>query len=130
VADEPGDGVIVSVDLNSAVPPYEQLRAQIADMAASGVLTTGTRLPTIRQLAMDLGLAPGTVSRAYRELEVSGVVVARGRHGTFITDRPMLPPSARRARLVEAAEVYARAVEQLGITHEEAVRTLSAMLDA
>ena len=66
--------LIVEVDAQSPVPPYEQLRAQIATLAASGVLRGGDRLPTIRQLAGDLGLAAGTVARAYTELEAAGVL--------------------------------------------------------
>jgi GntR family transcriptional regulator len=74
--------VILRVDPGSAVPPYEQIRTQVATMAATGVLPVGTRLPPIRQLARDLGLAGGTVARAYRELEAAGVIVTRGRHGS------------------------------------------------
>ena len=80
--------MIVSVDLDSPLPPYEQIRAQITTMAASGVLPPGSRLPAIRQLAADLGLATGTVARAYRELEAAGVIITRGRHGTHRRPSP------------------------------------------
>src|SRR5438045_1348229 len=60
--------MIVSVDLDSPLPPYEQIRAQITTMAASGVLPPGSRLPAIRQLAAALGLAASTAARAYRTL--------------------------------------------------------------
>ena len=74
----PGGGrVILDVDPQSAVPPYEQLRAQVTGLVTTGGLPPGTRLPSIRQLAGDLGLAPGTVARAYRELEAAGVVATR-----------------------------------------------------
>lgn len=79
--------MIIEVDTRSPVPPYEQVRAQIARYVAGGTLTDGTRLPTVRQLAGDLGLATNSVARAYRELEHAGIVVSRGRHGTFVTDR-------------------------------------------
>jgi DNA-binding transcriptional regulator YhcF (GntR family) len=72
------------VDLASAVPPYEQLRVQIADLITLGTLRPGARLPSVRQLAADLGLAGGTVARAYRELEHAGLVEGRGRHGTLV----------------------------------------------
>ena len=65
-------------------PPFEQLRAQVARRAASGELPAGTKLPTVRALATELGLAANTVARAYRELEADGVVVTEGRRGTFI----------------------------------------------
>lgn len=97
--------MILSVDLESALPPYEQIRAQITAMTASGVLPPGTRLPTIRQLSADLGLAPGTVSRAYRELDAAGVISARGRHGTSIARPPTLTPDERARQTPRSARV-------------------------
>jgi len=120
--------VILSVDLESALPPYEQIRAQITAMAASGVLPSGTRLPTIRQLAADLGLAPGTVSRAYRELEAVGLISTRGRHGTYIARPPPLTPGERASRLRLAAASYARAAEQLGASQHETFQVLKQAL--
>ena len=78
---------IVTVDTTSAEPPYEQVRRQIAEGAASGALRAGHKLPTVRQLASDLGLANNTVARAYRELEIDGVIETHGRRGTFIASR-------------------------------------------
>jgi DNA-binding transcriptional regulator YhcF (GntR family) len=120
--------VIISVDLESALPPYEQIRTQITAMAASGVLPAGTRLPTIRQLSADLGLAPGTVSRAYRELDAAGIINARGRHGTYIARPPTLTPGERARRLRLAAASYAQAAGQLGASQREAVRVLREIL--
>ncbi|WP_370248922.1 GntR family transcriptional regulator [Nocardioides sp.] len=71
-------------DPASDVAPFEQLRAQIAARVAAGELPAGTRLPAVRALAADLGLAAGTVARAYKELEADGVVETRGRHGTVV----------------------------------------------
>jgi len=121
--------VILSVDLESALPPYEQIRAQITAMAASGVLPSGTRLPTIRQLSADLGLAPGTVSRAYRELDAAGVISARGRHGTYIARPPTLTPGERASRLRLAAASYAQAAGQLGASQRETIQVLRQALD-
>ena len=64
----------ISVDLDSATPPYEQIRAQVSSLIALGTLAPGSRLPTVRSLAADLGIAAGTVARAYRELEQSGLI--------------------------------------------------------
>ena len=72
----------VTVDVLDPTPPYEQLRRQLADLIGSGVLTPGDRLPPVRQLAADLGLAAGTVARTYRELEQSGHV--RSRRGGLV----------------------------------------------
>jgi DNA-binding transcriptional regulator YhcF (GntR family) len=116
--------MIVSVDLDSPLPPYEQIRAQITTMAASGVLPPGSRLPAIRQLAADLGLATGTVARAYRELETAGVILTRGRHGTHIATPPALTPQQRDDQLRQAAASYARHATQLGVSPEDMIRAL------
>ena len=63
----------ITVDITSGVPPYEQIRTQIASLIATGALPAGTRLPTVRDLATDLGVAVGTVARAYRELEAGDI---------------------------------------------------------
>jgi len=112
--------VILSVDPAGAVPPYEQIRVQIEAMVASGTLTTGNRLPSIRQLAHDLGLAPGTVARAYSELEQSGLVTSRRRTGTVVAENGPRPMQERRRRLTEAAEQYARTARLLGANVEDA----------
>ena len=75
---------VLPLDPSSDRPPYEQLRVQIASRAASGELAPGTRLPTVRALAAELGLATNTVAKAYRALEDDGVLVGEGRRGTFV----------------------------------------------
>lgn len=76
--------MIIVVDPDAVVPPYEQLRTQISTMIEAGTLPTGHRLPSVRQLAADLGLANGTVARTYRELELAGLVSTNGRRGTVV----------------------------------------------
>ena len=61
--------MIVSVDPGSPIPPFEQIRIAIRQLVATGALPVGSRLPTVRQLAADLGIAPGTVGRAFRQLD-------------------------------------------------------------
>ena len=99
----------VEIDLRSPVPPLEQIRARIADLVAAGELPAGTRLPSVRALAGDLGIAPNTVVRAYRELEAAGVVrTARGK-GTVVADAPPAPDDAAVGAAVERAVALARA---------------------
>jgi len=74
----------VVLDLSSSVPQYEQIRSQITALVAASALRPGDRLPTVRALATDLGVAAGTVARAYRELESEGLVATRRRTGTTI----------------------------------------------
>ena len=105
------------VDATSAVPPYEQVRAHVAGLVAHGGLPTGTRLPTVRQLATDLGIAAGTVARAYRELEADGVIETGGRRGSFV--RSTAVPDAR---LADAARDFVTATRTHGLTCPEALR--------
>lgn len=107
------------LDPSSPDPPFEQLRAQVARRAASGDLSPGTRLPTVRALATELGLASNTVARAYKELEADGVVVTEGRRGTFVAAAEA-PYDA-----VDAAGEYAASARRLGLTLSEATRLLA-----
>jgi DNA-binding transcriptional regulator YhcF (GntR family) len=85
-------------------------------MVATGVAKVGARLPTIRQLSKDLDLASGTVARAYRELEADGVIVTRGRHGSFVAEaKAPARRDAPDAALAEAAETFAVRAHQLGV---------------
>ncbi|MDF1604756.1 GntR family transcriptional regulator [Nocardioides sp. YIM 152315] len=110
--------VVHPLDASSPVPPFEQLRAQIATRAAAGDLPAGTRLPTVRALAADLGLAANTVAKAYRALETDGVVATEGRRGTFVA----ASAAGTGADARDAAAAYASAVRRLGLTLPEAVR--------
>ena len=116
--------MLIRVDAAAATPPYEQVRAQIAALVRSGSLPVGARLPTVRKLAEDLGLAVNTVARSYKELEADGVLETRGRHGTFaaaVTD-------AQQAA-AEAAAAYVERVRRLGIGDQEALRHIATALD-
>jgi DNA-binding transcriptional regulator YhcF (GntR family) len=107
--------VRVPVDTTRPEPPYEQLKSRITEQVDSGELAAGERLPTVRALAGELGLAPNTVARAYRELEALGVLSTRGRSGTFVSGDGV----TRAAR--EAAATYADTVRALGVAPAEAL---------
>ena len=107
--------VILRVDPDSPMPPYEQIRGQVATMIATGVLPKGHRLPTIRQLAADLGLAGGTVARAYRELEQAGLIVSRGRHGTSVAAGNATSRRDRERAVIQAASAFATQAAQAGV---------------
>lgn len=93
----------VVVDTTSPVPPYEQVRAQLAELVSGGVLAPDARLPPIRQLAADLGIAPGTVGRAYRLLEVAGLVrTGRGGGTRVVADLPDVPATPGLAGFADA----------------------------
>ena len=96
------------VDVTSSVPPFEQIRAQISGHIATGELRPGDRLPTVRDLASDLGIAVGTVQRAYRELEAQGVIVSRRRHGTTVATQSAELDAHRRLMVILADQVVTR----------------------
>lgn len=114
--------MILDVDPRSAVPAYEQLRQQVTALVVGGAIAVGTRLPSIRQLANDLGLAGGTVARAYRELEADGVVSTHGRHGTIVAGPPRRPSPS--AGLLVAARRFAAEAREAGANLDDAVAAL------
>ncbi|MEM7141239.1 MAG: GntR family transcriptional regulator, partial [Actinomycetota bacterium] len=118
----------VRLEADTAIPVFEQLRAQLSVMVAVGRLLPGDRLPTVRAFAEQLGLAPGTVARAYRELENDGIVEGRGRAGTFVVDEPphSEPLEERRSRIAAAADRFAFDVRQLGADLDAATDALAA----
>ena len=107
----------VVFDPDSPLPPFQQVRDQIAAAIGDGRLQPEVRLPPVRQLAADLGLAANTVARSYRELELEGILETRGRHGTFVSSGP----SPARKLAARAAKKLARYMRELGIRDEEAV---------
>lgn len=120
--------MIVEIDAASPVPPYEQLRAAIAANIATGDLAPGSRLPSVRQLAVDLDLAPNTVVRAYRELEHAGLLAIRRRRGAFVVGPievvdPSTVTDRAAARLVEAAL-------RQGVSRAAVLRAVGRALDA
>jgi GntR family transcriptional regulator len=117
--------VVSTVD---PTPPYEQLRRQIAEFIGGGTLPPGERLPPLRQLAGDLGLAVGTVARTYRELETAGLIVSRRGGGTRVAQIPPGPTHADALR--QAAEAYVRQARQLGADRDETTAALRAALDS
>lgn len=112
------------VDPASAVPPFEQLRVQIIEMVGTGELPPERRLPTVRKLADDLGIASNTVARAYRELEHAGIIETRGRNGTFVSTHG--EPAQRQAQ--KAAAVFADQMRTLRIPTADAVALVTAAL--
>ncbi len=122
----PSASAVLRIDLSRPVPPYEQLRAQIAGLIAAGQLPPGSRLPSVRQLAGDLGLAAGTVARAYSELETAAVLVTRRRGGTFVaeSDRAADATTGRQRELAATADRYLAAVRALGLGDDAALAAL------
>jgi len=118
-----------ALDLHSGVPVYRQLIDQVRGGTASGSLTAGDQLPTVRQLAVDLAINPNTVMRAYRELELGGLLETHQGTGTFISDKKPEKKSAERDRqLGQMAGEFAARAGAAGFTLEEVIDRLRELL--
>ena len=114
-----------AIDLHSGVPVYRQLIDQVRGGLASGSLTSGDQLPTVRQLAVDLQINPNTVMRAYRELELGGVLETQQGTGTFIANKKIERSSAERDRqLTQLAGEFAARVGAAGLALEDLIERL------
>jgi len=113
------------LDPASPVPPFEQLKRRVIDAATSGALPHGAKLPTVRALAAELGLAANTVAKAYRELEAEGVIETRGRAGSFVA----WSADAAESELERLAAAYAARADALGIPRSRARAILLAVVE-
>lgn len=109
---------MLRIDPAAEIPPYEQLRRQLIDQIQSGELPEETRLPAVRRLAADLGIAPGTVARAYKELETEGYLVGRGRHGTIVAAQTF---GEHGSRVQQLTTQYVASMQQLGLSVDDII---------
>lgn len=107
----------LAIDASAATPPYEQIRVQVRDAVAGGALAAGAKLPTVRALADELGLAVNTVARAYRELETDGIIETRGRAGSFVA----LQGDAGQQQAQVAAREFVERARRLGLDDARAL---------
>jgi GntR family transcriptional regulator len=113
-------GLLLLLNQTSPVPPYEQIGLQIRTMIASAQLAPETPLPSVRQLARDLGVAPNTVVRAYSELERNGWVITSKRKGVMVAPRPpILTTEERQHRLEQAVSELLIAAYPLDVSVED-----------
>ena len=120
--------LVLTLDPDNPTPPYEQLRRQLADLITAGQLGPGDRLPPLRQLAGDLGVAVGTVARTYRELEQEGMLTSRRGGGTHVTGTGRAPATNRRQLLGGMAADFVARARGLGFADEEIVVALGRQL--
>src|SRR5205809_1217024 len=121
----------LSLDPRSGVPVYRQIIDQVQGGIASGALVAGDQLPTVRQLAVDLAINPNTVMRAYRELELGGLIETHQGTGTFIANKKTQRNDAERERrLNQLANEFAARAGAAGFTVEEFIDSLRALLPA
>ncbi len=91
----------ITIDLKSGVPFYRQIIDQVKSAIATGILEPGDRLPTVRQLAVDLSINPNTVGRAYTELELTGLVETHMGTGTFVGQKKVEQDDVERRRILD-----------------------------
>ena len=114
------------LDLKSGVPVYRQLIDQVLVSMASGALAPGDQLPTVRQLAVDLSINPNTVVRAYKELEIRGVLTTQQGMGTFITTKKIkLDDAQRQKRLTQMVSEFVARVGAEGYSVGEVMELLT-----
>jgi GntR family transcriptional regulator len=116
--------MILRIDRTSADPPHTQITRQIIRLIADGALASGERLPTVRQLAADLEIAPNTVARSYRDLENAGLIQSSGRRGTVVSGRAHSAERQRREDVIRAAHAFRDAMRAAGISRDEAVEAV------
>jgi len=117
------------LDLHSGVPVYRQIIDQVRGGVASGALAAGDQLPTVRQLAVDLAINPNTVVRAYRELELGGLLETHQGTGTFISAQKMRGGNEERARqLARIAEDTVARAGAAGFSIEELIEELRGLV--
>lgn len=107
---------MITFDPGSAVVPFEQIRSQLADLIRAGTLAGGQRLPSIRQLAADLRVAPGTVAKAYATLESEGLIETSRTRGTRVA-----PDKAHPLEVHRAAKRYVKTIGDLDLDLEQAL---------
>jgi DNA-binding transcriptional regulator YhcF (GntR family) len=112
-------GPYLTVDSSLEIPPYQQVAEQIRAGIERGELPRDSLLPTVRQLAGDLGIAPNTVARAYSELQSEGWLVSDGRRGTRVAGSPPVSRSVRMHSLREAAARFVELLRHRGFTADE-----------
>ena len=110
---------------HSGVPVYRQLIDQVMGAVALGALRTGDQLPTVRQVAVDLAINPNTVMRAYREMEIRGMLDTQQGAGTFIAEQKTTGSSAERERqLMQLLDEIVSRGGALGFTLDELIKAL------
>jgi len=114
------NGINIEIDLRSHTPAYRQIIQQIHAKLIKGELNPGDQLPTVRQLAVDLGINFNTVARAYRMLDKSGVISTQHGRGTYIVEVPFYPKDRGRMRLLtDLTRKFIQDTKYLGFSTDE-----------
>lgn len=123
--------MLISVDTTLDTPPYVQIEEQLRGYIERGDLAPQALLPTVRQLAGDLGVAPNTVARAYADLQEQGWLVSEGRRGTRVAPKtPAAHTSGRSGALRDAFARFVETLQHRGFTRDEIAREARRLLSS
>jgi GntR family transcriptional regulator len=123
--------ITFQLDPKSGVPIYRQIQDLIRYGIASGLLTPGEQLPTVRALAVELSVTPSTVIKAYSELEREGILTTEQGSGTFVAEQPMalLSEGKRQAKLDSLCSEFLAQVARYGFSPEDILRTIQDLIE-
>lgn len=119
--------MMLIIDPDDRTPPYGQLRRQLINAISRGELAPGTKLPTVRRLAADLGIAPNTVARTYLELDREGLIETRGRRGSFVAERNQ-SATTQSDEARRAADAYVQLIRKLELDDNTALGLIRSAL--
>lgn len=121
---------LFALDLATGVPVYRQIIDQVLVGVAAGSLVAGDQLPTVRQLAVDLSVNPNTIVRAYRELEIRGIIETQQGTGTFVAkQKPKRDDMQRQKRLEQIASDFVARAGREGFTLAEIMEQLNELAE-
>ena len=112
------------LDLRSRSPIYEQLMDKVKEMIINHVLPPDQQLPSVRELALELGINPNTIQKAFRELEHQGYIYSIQGKGNFVMPRVNMDNSKRRASIMLDFKRLINELLFLGLSPEELQKTL------
>lgn len=111
--------VQITIDTDSGIPLWLQLRNRLIYLIASGKFSTGDKLPTVRELAVELGVNYNTVSKVYQDIERDGYIVSRRGRGTFVAERGPDEARAAKSEVEFLADEFIRQCRELGVPRQD-----------
>lgn len=114
---------------SSDKPVYLQIADRIIKKVLSGEYSAGEQIPTVRQIALEAAVNPNTVQHAFSELENEGLIISKGTLGRFVTDDVEVVTACRRRMAEQLVREFAKNMEQLSITKEQAVTMIEEVME-
>lgn len=122
--------VQITIDSDSGIPLWLQLRNRLIYLIASGRFKVGDKLPTVRELAVDLGVNYNTVSKVYQDIERDGYIVSKRGRGTFVAERVPAEAEAAKSEVEFLADEFIRQCRELGVPRHDIADLVQSRLDS